>query len=75
MDDTGKVDFAATYAEGLIRVHWEIVFRRGGWVYVAGEIEGGASVPDPIKVGATMRVPADPKGSSRNAAAPEPNDW
>ena len=54
MDDTGTVEFAATYlAEGLIRVHREnSVFRRedGAWVYVAGEIETGASVPDPVKV-------------------------
>ena len=54
MDDTGKVEFDATYlAEGLIRVHREnSVFRRedGVWVYVAGEIERGASGPDPIKV-------------------------
>ena len=66
MDDTGKVEFAATYlAEGLIRVHREnSVFRRedGVWVYVAGEIETGASVPDPIKV---RRNDPCPCGSGR----------
>ena len=66
MDDTGKVGFRRDIPRGGTDPgapgKFRVSARRRRWVYVAGEIETGASVPDPIKV---RRNDACPCGSGR----------